>query len=57
MLQTNGKTRFSQLKLKNTPNVDSLDLELVVLNNQFLTIDFVPLKHLNIYKINFDAME
>jgi hypothetical protein len=43
--------------LKNTPNVDFLDLELVVSYNQFLTIDFVPKKHLNIYKMDFDAME
>ena len=51
------KTRFSWLKLKNTPNVDSLDLELVVSDNQFLTIDFVPEKNLNIYKMDYDAME
>ena len=43
--------------MKNTRNVDSVDLEMVVSHNQLLVIDFVLEKNLNIYKMDYDAME
>lgn len=43
--------------VRNTPKVNSNDLKLVVSNNQLLMVDFVPEKHLNIYMMDFDAME
>ena len=32
-------------------------LKLMVSNNQIFIVDFVPTKHLNIYKMDFDAIK
>ncbi|KAJ1397015.1 Galactose oxidase/kelch, beta-propeller [Sesbania bispinosa] len=54
-VRTTGSSTL--IEMRNTPNVNSEDLKFVVSDNQLLMVDFVPEKHLNIYKIDFDAME
>ncbi|XP_045791240.1 uncharacterized protein LOC123885948 [Trifolium pratense] len=50
--------KFNWLVVKNTPlNVDSENLKLVVGNNQLFMVDFLADEYLDIYKIDFDAME
>ncbi|XP_061353425.1 uncharacterized protein LOC133298180 [Gastrolobium bilobum] len=48
---------FNWLRVRNTPNVNNFYLKLVVSNDQLLMVDFVPEEHLNIYKMDFEAME
>ncbi|XP_027343046.1 uncharacterized protein LOC113855614 [Abrus precatorius] len=58
MKESNSTNKvFSWMTVKNTPNVNSQDLKLVVSNNQLLMVDFVPDQHLNIHKIDFDSVK
>ncbi|XP_020224677.1 uncharacterized protein LOC109806624 isoform X2 [Cajanus cajan] len=44
------------LVVENTPDVNAQNMKLVASNNQLLMVDFVPNRHLNIHKIDFNSM-